>query len=160
MEKFLENLANSEKSLNLVEHLIYVTYPLVKDKNILKKTISELKKSQINLINAVLQFEYFNKRINLYKSSNANYLIFRKKCAKRYGLTEKENATISKILELAFEQKKSPVEIKKEEKLILFTSNSEVISINLSEIRELSSIIKGIIRKVKERIKKEYWRKV
>lgn len=160
MEKFLENLANSEKKINLVEHLIFVTYPIVKDKSILKKSLDELKKSVIKLINSILQYEYFSKRISLSKNSHTNYIIFREKCAKHYGLNKEEIKAIYKILEIAFEKEKSSVDIKKEEKLVFFTSDSRVISINISDIRELSSIIKGILKKVKEKIKKEYWRKV
>ena len=35
MEKFLENLGKAQEGINRVEHLIYVVFPLLKDKKIL-----------------------------------------------------------------------------------------------------------------------------
>jgi len=43
MEKFLENIYVAEKSLRTVDHMVYVTFPLIKDKRLLLKIIQELK---------------------------------------------------------------------------------------------------------------------
>ena len=43
MEKFIEYLAEAERIIKTADHLIYMTFPLVKDKKLLLKILSETK---------------------------------------------------------------------------------------------------------------------
>ena len=41
MEKFLENLQEAHKIIQTLDHMMYVTFPLIKDKNILHKQLDD-----------------------------------------------------------------------------------------------------------------------
>ena len=43
MEKFLEALVTAEKDLRTIDHMVYVTFPLIKDKRLLLKVILDIK---------------------------------------------------------------------------------------------------------------------
>ena len=73
MEKIIKNLEEAQKIIHVADHLIYTTYPLVKDKRLLLKIILEIKKALVKCINAVLQYEYIYKRIKLSSDSQTNF---------------------------------------------------------------------------------------
>ena len=69
MEKFLEGLQKAEKTIQEADHIVYVTFPLIKDKRLLLKVLQEIKNAVIICINSVLQYEYLYKRIRIYKDA-------------------------------------------------------------------------------------------
>ena len=80
MEKFLEHLQEAEKRIQIIDHLVYVTFPVIKDKRLFIKILSEIKNALSNCINSVLQYEYIYKRINLYNNAKENFKTFIEKC--------------------------------------------------------------------------------
>jgi len=62
-EKFIESLNLATKSLQTADHLTYVTFPLLKEQRLLLKVLEELQEAVVNTINAILQYEYSNRRI-------------------------------------------------------------------------------------------------
>jgi len=102
MEKFIEYLDNSISLLRKVDHMTYITYPLLKDKHLVFKMLNEIYISLLGIINALLQYEYYYKRISLSQDSKQNFQIFKNKCALRYGMTDNmhtETVTLDKIKE-------------------------------------------------------------
>ena len=75
MEKFLENLEKAKNITFTADHLIYVTYPLLKDKKLLLKILLETKNAIIYSLNAILQYEYLFKRIKLNTDPKINFKI-------------------------------------------------------------------------------------
>lgn len=84
MEKYIQNLQESERLWQTAGHLAYVTYPLVKDKRLLLKILIEIKNSLSKCINAVLQYEHLYKRIKLYGNPKINLETFAQKCSPRF----------------------------------------------------------------------------
>ena len=70
MERFLEYIQEAEKIIQTVDHMAYITFPLIKDKKLLLKILLETKIAVANCINSILQHEYIYKRITLYKNYN------------------------------------------------------------------------------------------
>src|SRR3990167_581639 len=99
MEKFLENLYTAEKNLRTADHMVYVTFPLIKDKRLLLKIVQELKGIIINCITSILQYEYLYKRVSLYKDSGANLRTFTEKCAKWYNIDKDEVRNIMELFD-------------------------------------------------------------
>ena len=58
MEKFLEYLEESGKRIATADHLLYVTFPLVKEKKLLLKILEEINSGLLNCLNSILQYEY------------------------------------------------------------------------------------------------------
>jgi len=108
MEKFLENLTTAEKTIRAADHMIYVTFPLIKDKRLLFKILHETKNAIALCINSILQYEYLYKRIKLYKDSGLNFKIFVEKCVPRYGITKEEMNLILELFDFVEKHKESP----------------------------------------------------
>ncbi|MFQ5532039.1 MAG: hypothetical protein ACE5ES_05485 [Candidatus Nanoarchaeia archaeon] len=155
MEKFLENLYEAEKTLKTASHIIYVTFPLVKDKHLLLKTLTELKKTISKCINAILQYEYLYKRIVLHQSPKANLKTFKEQCARRYNITLEELKQISELFDLVEKHKESPFEFVKKDKIVILSENLQPQTLTLEKIKVFLHVSKNILEKTKQGLKED-----
>lgn len=154
MEKFLQYLQEAEKTIRTSDHMLYMTYPLVKDKNVLLKILCETKTAITNCINAILQHEYLYKRISLYKDPKENFRTFENKCSRPYNITKEEINLILELFELAKKHKESSMEFIKDEKVVILSNNSEPKTFTVEKAKQFLELAKNILKKTKERIKK------
>lgn len=156
MEKFLEYLQEAQKITRTIDHMLYVTFPLIKDKRLLLKILSESKKAIAYCINAILQYEYLYKRINLYKDAKSNFRIFRDICAKRYGINGNEIKHILDLFELVERHNQSSMEFMKEDKIIILSENMRQNALSLEKTKEFLSLTKNILEKTQKGIKPNF----
>jgi len=152
MEKFLENLQEAEKTIQTIDHIVYVTFPLIKDKRLLLKTLLETKIAVTSCINSILQYEYLYKRIRLYKDSKTNFQTFERKCALRYNISKEEISLIYELFDIAKKHKESEMEFVKNEKIIILTENLEPKTLTVEKIKQFLALAKDILIKTKKRI--------
>jgi hypothetical protein len=148
--KFLEHLQESERIVNSVDHMIYITFPLVKDKRLLFKILTEIKLAIVNCINAILQFEYINERITLYKSAKENFETFINRCSIRYKITKEEIASILELFDIIEKYKDSPMEFFRNEKIVILSENMKTKIITMEKIKFFLLLTKNLIKKTKE----------
>jgi len=153
MEKFLENILEAEKNLRTLDHIIYVTFPLIKDKRLLLKVIQDIKGVIANCITSILQYEYLYKRVSLYRDSRENFKTFTEKCAQRYNIGKDEIKLILELFKLVENHKKSPFEFVKDEKIVILSENSKPTIMTLEKTKEFLIAAKDILRKTKDGIK-------
>jgi len=154
MEKFLEYLAEAQKKLELASHMTYVTYPLIKEKRLLLKILTELNLSILNNINSILQYEYLYKEIELTNNAKTNFNIFIRKCAPKYKITEHDVKKIIELFNLVEKHKNSPFEFVKNDKVVIMSDNLKTDTISLEKIKEFLYIAENILKKTQEMIKK------
>ncbi len=147
MEKFLEKIQEAQKTIQVIDHMIYVTFPLIKDKKILTKILTETKNTITNCINSILQYEYFYKRIDLYSNPKTNFKTFEEQCAPRYKITKSELNSIIKLFELVEKHKQSAIEFLKNEKVIILSENLKTETITIEKIKEFFNLSKAIMKK-------------
>ena len=152
-EKFDESIEKAKKALQTADHIAYITFPLVKDKRLLLKTVDELYNVMLNIVNAILQYEYLYKRINLYKDPQENFRIFREKCALRFSLTSDELGSIVNIFKLAMQHKQSPFEFMQREKVVIMSNNLHTETITLEQIKKYLTNAKSLLLKANAKIK-------
>jgi len=153
MEKFLENLQEAEKTIRIVDHIVYVTFPLVKDKKILIKMLLETKKAIANCINSALQYEYLYKRISLSKDHKINFDTFIKKCSLQFGITREETILIVHLFDLVKKHEESTMEFIKNGKIIILSDDLNPEIITLEKTKEFLNLAKQILRKIMEKIR-------
>ena len=149
MEKFLQNIQEAEKTIRTVDHMIYVTFPLIKDKRLLLKIILETKTAIANCINSILQYEYLYKRINLYKDPLSNFRTFKDKCAPRYEITGEEVKLVLELFDIVEKHKKSAMEFIRREKVVILSESLEQKTISVEKAKEFILLAKSILNKTK-----------
>ena len=152
MERFLEYIQETEKIIQIVDHMIYITFPLIKDKKLLLKILSEIKIAVVNCINSILQHEYIYKRITLYKNANTNFKTFKEQCSLKYKITKEEIKSISELFDIVEKHKQSPMEFVRNEKVIILSENLEPKTITIEKTKEFLLLAKNILNKTKKRI--------
>ncbi len=156
MEKFLEKIGEAEKTIQTVDHIIYVTFPLIKDKRLLLKVIREMKTAISNCISSILQYEYLYKRITLYKDSRTNFKTFTEKCAPRYQINREEIKLILELFDFVEKHKESPFEFIREEKVVILSENMRPKILTVEKTKEFLILAKNILRKTRETMKRNF----
>ena len=149
MEKFFENLEKSEKTIQTADHLLYVTYPLVKDKRLLLKILTEIKNGIASCVNAILQYEYLYGRIRLSSNPKLNFKTFLEKSCPRYNISETDVKKIIKLFDILEKHKSSPFEFVKEDKIVILSDNMNSETITLEKVKEFLNSSKIILQKAK-----------
>ncbi len=156
MEKFLENIVAAEKKIQVADHMIYVTFPLIKDKRLLLKILQEIKNAVMNCISSILQYEYLYKRITLYKNPKSNFKIFIEKCAPRYQITKEEINLILELFDFIEKHKESPFEFIKDDKVIILSNSLDPKTLTIEKTKEFLMFVKSILRKTRETFEKNF----
>jgi len=156
MEKFLENIVAAEKKIQTADHMIYVTFPLIKDKRLLLKILQEIKNAVMDCISSILQYEYLYKRITLYKNPKSNFKIFIEKCTPRYQITKEEINLILELFEFIEKHKERPFEFIKDDKVIILSNSLNQKTLTIEKTKEFLMLVKNILRKTRETFKKNF----
>ena len=151
--KFLEYLAEAQKIVSIIDHMFFVSYPLVQDKKILIKVITESKKAIANCINAILQYEYLFKRITLYQDPHLNMRTFTLKSAPRYSISDSEIQLINELFEIVKLHEQSPMTFTRQEKIVILSDDMRPKIITIEKAREFLLLSKNILQKTKQNIK-------
>ncbi len=149
--KFIESLQEAERNVRIIDHMLYITYPLVKDKRILIKVLKESKNSIFLCISAILQYEYINKRIKLSNDSKINFNTFRE-CSETYRITGDEIKKILELYDIIEHHKESSMEFYKNGKLVILSENMAQKLISLEKTKEFLELSKEILKKSKDSI--------
>jgi len=152
MEKFLEYLSEAQKIIRACDHMVYISFPLIKEKKLLLKIVVELQKAVAYSINAILQYEYVFKKIKLYKDAKANFSTFMNSSSKRFGITNQEMKKIIELFEIVEIHKKSSMEFTRNEKIIILSENMRQQVVSLEKTKEILAISKKILEKTKNKI--------
>ena len=142
----------ASKKLMIADHLIYVTFPLIKEKRLLIKILNELYFSLLNSINALLQYEHAYKRIALYKDPKLNFKTFLQQSPK-FGISNNELQIIIEIFSLIEKHKQSSMEFIKNEKFVILSNNLNIDTVTLEKLKEYLAATKNIFKKTEYIIK-------
>ncbi len=155
MEKFLSSLEIAAKTIKTADHMAYITFPLLKDKRLLIKILSEIYLAMLNIVNAVLQYEYYYKRIILYKDARMNFNTFVERCSSRYSISQEDVKRILDIFTIIEKHKQSPMEFVRREKLVIMSDDMQTESISIERLKEYLILSKELLRKVSEVINRK-----
>lgn len=156
MENFLEFLGSADKTIRIADHMTYITFPLIKDRRLLIKIVSEINKSVLDTINAILQYEAYYKRIPLYKDAAMNFKTFQERCAPRFGITKEELIKILALFSIMEKHKESPLEFVRKDKLVIMSNNAHADTLTVENLKEFLILAKNMLKKanfiIQERI--------
>lgn len=118
MEEYEKNLKEAVKHLQIADHMVYVTFPLINEYRLLLKIFDEIYLFIINYINAVLNYEYLYKRIKIYNNNNDNLDTFFR-IAKNYDISNEQIKKIREIINTNKKHKQSAMEFVKKDRVVI-----------------------------------------
>ncbi|MDP6548172.1 MAG: hypothetical protein QF917_04415 [Candidatus Woesearchaeota archaeon] len=156
MEKFQELREQAKKKLQLADHILTMTYPLVKDSRLLIAAVENLFLAFTNGMNSVLYYERTFKRIPPFPDNfTSKFELFKDKCAKRYEIDSEYLKIIRDIKEIIIAHKKSPVEFSRKENFVICNGDYRMRSISSNELKAYVEKAKLFIKTVSTIVSKD-----
>ncbi len=151
MEKFQKARDKALRNLKLADHMISVTYPLLKDNRLLLSATENLFLSLSNGMNAILYYDRLFKRVPPFSDTfTVKYEVFRKKCVPRYNLNMAHAMLIKEVREILVLHKKSPMEFSRRDTFVICSSDYRLKTISQKDLKNYLSKAKVFIQSMVE----------
>jgi hypothetical protein len=137
MEKFKELVTDANKYLRNADHILYMTYPLVKDVKLLINVLSNIDKAIKASVLAFLYYDWIYKRVISVPEGFEDRLdLFRKISVKRYEFSLSDIDLIKEINEIMEKHKASPVEFVKNNKFVICYNHYKTKTIEFEDVKK------------------------
>jgi len=140
-------LEEVKKSIKTIDHMIYVTYPILKETRLLIKILEQIHNNISAIIDLILNHEYACKRIKIYSDSKLNFETFATKCAPRYGIIQDQVNATKQIICLIKAHSASPLEFARKDKFIIMLDDLKTEEINIEKLKLYLSLVKDLAKK-------------
>lgn len=149
MEKYQESLQSAVKSLKIADHILYITYPVIKDKRLLLKSLDSVYEAMVDIINSFLQYDSIWKKIQLTPDPKNNFEIFINRTSKNNNITREEVQEILDFFSVIEAHRKSPMEFKRKDKVVIMGSDLQTTMIDPEKIKKYLSLTRRIFEKAR-----------
>jgi len=152
----LQLLEKAEKALRTADHMIYITYPLIKDNRILKNVLDQFHNVAESIAYSILNYEFRYRRIgpitltklDTYGQNWSTFI----KCSPRFSISPEETAKIKEMLEIILKHQASTVEFARKDRLVFISNNAHAESISFDQMKSYLNNLKIVLRKAKDKI--------
>ena len=153
-QKYREIFQKAKKEIELSDHLLYVTYPLIAELKFLLSVTEHIIMSLNYAIEAALEYERAYKRIDAYPKGNFRAMIdiFSDKVAANYGFDNSSKRYLKRMAELKFFIDKSTLQFRRQDAFILTSDDYNIRKIDLSTVKKQLSYAKKFIIKMEGKI--------
>lgn len=144
-------IQQSKKEIELADHLIYITYPLIKELKFLLSIAEHVTRAAELALEALLTFEREYKRIEPFAKSFAVMIdVFHPEVQKRYDFGQEHVRLLKKLAELKQHNQDSIMRFRRKDKYILTTAQYNTQELDLDKVKRLCEATKNFIEKVEK----------
>jgi hypothetical protein len=137
MEEFQVLRDKALQKIKVADHMLFMTYPLVKDPKLLLAIIENIFASLDFGMSALLYHERLFKRIPPFHDSFSSRLeIFKSRMIPAYHLNPRYPQLITDVKSIISEHKKSPVEFARKDKFIICSSNYTIKTVDINLVKK------------------------
>jgi hypothetical protein len=149
MEKFQEAREKAKRNLKIADHMLFMTYPLVKDNKLLLAILENIFLALTNAMGALLYYERLFKRVPPFHDNFESKMnLFREKCTARYKLSRDYLLLMREVKELVMEHKRSPMEFARKNSLVICSESYQLRTVSLDQIKKYLGKTKDFVREV------------
>lgn len=125
------------QKVKVADHMLFMTYPLVKDPKLLLAIIENIFASLDFGMSALLHHERLFKRIPPFHDSFASrFEIFKNKMIPRYKLSPRHARLINDVRSIISEHKRSPVEFARKDKFIICSPTYSLKTVDTNLVKK------------------------
>lgn len=142
------------KKTTIASHLIYITYPVIKEKRLFIKILKTIAESLQKGIESALLFENHISKMRITRNFDLDYEIFKKdkRLHTLYNLTNEEIKIIENIFLLVKMYSKSVSEFIRNDAFVMMNENLEYKKIVLDDLKKYLFKAQDILNKIKKRV--------
>ena len=149
MQEIKITLDKVKKLIKIADHMLYVTYPLIKDNKLIITMADNIVNGMISAMDAVLMYEKLYKRISDYPEDfKGKIILFKGSIANRYKIERDSIVAMEDLKSFLDERKIGSTEFTKNDKYMFFSQKQEVKSLGIDKIKQNLNISKELLRKV------------
>lgn len=146
MEKFQELSDLAKKKLQLADHILTMTYPLVKDTRLLLAVVENIFLSLNYAMSSVLYHEMMFKRVPPFPDNfAAKFNLFKDICVDKYKIDHGHVKLMQDLKEIVISHKKSPVEFQRKDNFVICDGSYRIKTISTSELKDSIAKAKSFI---------------
>jgi len=151
MEAFQKFMNEANKSLHIADHLLYVTYPSIREVSLLIKISENIYIAMLLAIDALLSYDYAYKRISGFypEGFSAKLDVFKAKSEQRYSIGRGYLITLLELRELIEHHRKSTIAFPRQDHYLMFSHNYSVMKgISYEKVQSYIQEAKPFIEKI------------
>ena len=147
MEKFQEAREKAKRNLQIADHMIYMTYTMVKDPKLLVVIMENIFLALTNAMSSVLHYEKFFKRLPPFPENfEAKFALFQQNCMSKYQIDKSYVSLIRDVKDFVYEHKRSPMEFVRKDRFVICTDNYQMKAISVEQIKKYITLTKSFIQ--------------
>ncbi len=136
MEKFQVLRENAKKTVRMADHILTVTYPLLKDPKILVSAAKNIFSAAEQAMTSVLEHERLFKRIPSYQDNfESKFRVFKEKIVPRHNISPGHVKTIRELKDILSAHKESPVEFTRKEKYVICSDDYDMKTLSEKQLK-------------------------
>ncbi|MBS3064331.1 MAG: hypothetical protein J4472_00790 [DPANN group archaeon] len=152
--RHVDLLKAAKKEMEVADHLLFVTYPMVKDSKFLLSIASKISTSARAALQALLEYEKANNTIVDYPPSFvAQMHIYKKELERKHNLDPTFHRLLQRLFEIYQSSRNSLVKFKRGDSYVLATKNYTLSVLDYETVKKYANVTKKFIKSVDEIIK-------
>ncbi len=145
-ERYQELLDVAKKEIELADHLLYVTYPMIKETKFMLAISEHVIKAANLALHALLEFERTYKRIEPFSTNFAVMIsTYRNKVEQFYNFDQKFYRLLNKLQEIQRVGTESMMRFKRGEKYVLANQDYKLTTIDFESVKRYSNLTKNFV---------------
>jgi len=143
-ERLLRNAINN---IQIADHLIYMTYPLVRDNKLMIQIANNLYISTLNVVAAILYYEKVYKQIQVLPIDiDSRIDIFENHVVPKYMIKKEVLNSIKELKQIMSAHKTSPIEFSRKDNYLMCSEDyGTIVPINVEILKQHMKNIKELI---------------
>lgn len=155
MDLFKEAMESAKRNIHIADHMLSVTYPLVKDTKLLLAIVENIFLAYTNAMSSLLHYKRALKLIPPFQDNfDSKFNIFRQRCVDKYKIDRNYIIEMQNLKDIIIGHKKSPLEFVRKDRFVICSDNYKLKTINLEEIKRYLNKAKLFIEEVNNIISK------
>ncbi|MEA3430031.1 MAG: hypothetical protein U9R08_02045 [Nanoarchaeota archaeon] len=136
MEKYQEAREAAKKYIKTADHMISVTYLLVKDPKLLVAVMDNVFLALTNSVGAILLHDRLFKKIPPFHNTfESKYRMFREKSAEIHNIDKTYLTFILDIKDTILQHKKSPIEFSRKDSFVICSKDYKLKTLTVPDIK-------------------------
>ncbi len=142
LKEFADKYVEAEKLWRGADHLVYVTYPVVKDEKLLLKALEGVHRAAVIGISLALKIGYVHRRILSLGDPEKNLDMFFRKCVVFDDADEK---TLRELLMLGKKHKESGFEFSRKGKAVIMDDDLGMKVLGVDQLKSFLRVCKVLL---------------
>ncbi len=126
----------AKKKLQLADHILTMTYPLVNDAKLLLAVVENIFLALTNSMASVLYYERLFKRVPPFHDNFSSKFSLFKEYAEKKEINKEYLRLIQDMKNIILKHKKSPVEFVRKDQLIICNGDYRINTVSVNELKE------------------------